>query len=73
MACCMDGAKPLSELMLTYIWNSNIFIQENAFEHVVYEMAAILSRGRGVDMQSCWDRYVQTEVNKPNPDYTKFL
>ena len=28
-----------------FIWNSNIFIQENALEEVVCEMAAILSRG----------------------------
>ena len=27
---------------------SNIFIQEHAFERIVYEMAAILSRGWGV-------------------------
>ena len=45
MACLLDGAKPLSEPMLIYcqldpgnlfqwnfIWNSNIFSQENAFE-----------------------------------------
>ena len=29
-----------------FIWNSNISIQENAFEHVVCEMAAILPRSR---------------------------
>ena len=56
MACCLECAKPLSEPMLTYcqsgnifqwnfIWNWNIFIQENASEHVICEMAAILSRG----------------------------
>ena len=50
------GAKPLAEPMLTYCqldpweqisvnWKSNIFIHENAFENVVCEMAAILSRG----------------------------
>ena len=27
-----------------FIWNSNIFIQENAFEHVVSEMVAILTQ-----------------------------
>ena len=27
-------------------WNSNIFMQENAFENVVCEMAVILSMGR---------------------------
>ena len=29
--------------------NFNIFIQENAFENIVCEMAAILSRGRWVN------------------------
>ena len=54
MACRLVGAKPLSETMLEYCqldsweqsqrnfnWNSNIFIQENAFENVVCEMASI--------------------------------
>ena len=40
MACRPDGAKPLSEPMLEY-W---IIISENAFENVVWKMAAILSR-----------------------------
>ena len=31
------------------IWNSNFFIQENAFENVICEMATILSRGRWVN------------------------
>ena len=57
MACRLDGTTPLSEPMLQYCYlntkeqtsvklmrNSNIFIQENAFESVVWEMAAILSR-----------------------------
>ena len=56
MACRLVGAKPLSEPMPIVNWalmnklqwnfsqNSNIFIQENAFESVVCEMAAILSR-----------------------------
>ena len=57
MACRLVGAKPLSEPMLIYChlvpkeliqWNfnrkSNIFIQENAFESVVWNLAAILSR-----------------------------
>ena len=65
MACRLDGAKPLSEPMQTYcklhsknvfqwnfILNSNIFIQENAFEHVVSEMAAILSSGRWVKVNN---------------------
>ena len=86
MACCLDGAKPLSEPMLDlsskvfcdiYIWdqfhkkrlwtssiinwtlrnkfqwnfnrNSNIVIQGNAFENVVWKMAAILSRPQWVN------------------------
>ena len=57
MACRLIGAKPLSEPMLEYCWldpwnklqwnfnrNSESFIQENVFESVVCEMAAILSR-----------------------------
>ena len=56
MACRLVGANPLSELVLEYCWldprnklqwnfnrNSNIFIQENALENVVCEMAPILS------------------------------
>ena len=50
MACRLDGAKPLSEPMLEYCyiqWNINQnscdFIQENSFENVLWEMAAILS------------------------------
>ena len=34
----------MNKLQWNFIWNSNIFIQENAFESVVCEMAAILSR-----------------------------
>ena len=62
MACRLFGVKPLSKPMLTYCQldrkgtyfkeilfkNSNISIQENAFEHVVCEMAATLSTGRWV-------------------------
>ena len=57
MACRLDGAKPLPEPMLDYclldpeeqssmiiIRNSYVFVQENAFETVVCEMASILSR-----------------------------
>ena len=64
MACSLDVTRPLSELMLTYyqldtkgnefqwnfIWNSNIFIQENALGHIVCEMAAIGSKGRRVKL-----------------------
>ena len=62
MACRLAGAKPLSEPMLGNCcldprnklqWhlnrNSYIFIQENAFENVVWEMAAILSRPQCVN------------------------
>ena len=62
MACRMDGAKPLSEPMLEYCqldpskkfqWNldrnSYTFIQENAFEDVVWKMAAILPRPQCVN------------------------
>ena len=57
MAWCLVGAKQLSEPMLEYFmrtirnklqWDFNrnlyIFVQENAFENVVWKMAAILSR-----------------------------
>ena len=63
MACRLVGAKPLSESMLEYCqlnialnklqWklnrNSYNFIQEDAFENVVCEMAAILSRPQCVN------------------------
>ena len=61
MACRLFADKPLSKPMLGYCsldpWeqiqcsfnrNSNIFVQENVFENVVYEMASILSRYRCV-------------------------
>ena len=57
MACRPFGAKPLSESMMTYCQldpkehismkyylKFKIFIQENARENIVCEMAAILSR-----------------------------
>ena len=59
MACRLFGAKPLYKSMMTYIdppplpkehiqwnmiWNSNVFIQENAWENILYEMTAIFSR-----------------------------
>ena len=56
MACRLVGAKPLFEPMLEYCQlgpceqisvkfnrNLNIFIQENAFEYVVWKMAVVLS------------------------------
>ena len=59
MACRLFGTKPLPEPMLTYCHldpqehtpvdfrttYKKIFIQENAYEKVVCEMAAIFSRG----------------------------
>ena len=64
MACCLDGTKPLSKLMLecchwtlrnklqwNFNLNSNIFIQENALQNVVWEMASIfLFRPQCVDI-----------------------
>ena len=46
------GAKPLSEPQMTSnnIENSDIFIQENAFENVVCETTAILSRPQCVNL-----------------------
>ena len=57
MACRLDGAKPLSEPMLTYCeldpkehismkfyFESNIFIEENSCEHVVCEMMQVDQR-----------------------------
>ena len=62
MACCLYSAKPLSEPMLVYCQldpknefqrisnqNTKLFIHANAFENIVCEMAAILSRGRCVN------------------------
>ena len=56
MACRLFVAKPLPDLMLLYRqldpknqfqWNSNqntiVFVQENAFEYIVCEMAAIVA------------------------------
>ena len=72
MACRLVGAKPLSEPMLEYCqldpWdklqrnfnqNSYIFIQESAFENVVWKMAAIFSRPQCVN-QSLNDYYLST-------------
>ena len=63
MACYLFGAEPLPELMLTFVnktirnklhWNLNqntiFFTDENAFEKVICEMEAILSRGRWVNL-----------------------
>ena len=63
MACRLSGAKPLPESLLTYCqlepWEQisvkfelkcKIFVHENAFENVVCEMVATLSRGK-------WDNW----------------
>ena len=63
MACHLFGAKPfLNQCWLIVIWtlrnklqwnlnqNTKLFIHENAFENVVCELAAILSRGRWVNI-----------------------
>ena len=63
MACRLDDAKPISEPMLESCWwdpweqnqrnfnsNWNIFIQENAFENIICEMASILSRPQCVNV-----------------------
>ena len=65
MGCRLFGTKPISEPIMTYcqldprkivewniIWNSKVFIQENAFENVVWKMAAILSLPRWVNLSS---------------------
>ena len=39
-----------------FIWNATIFIQENAFEHIVWEMAAILIRRGGVNSHTIYPR-----------------
>ena len=63
MACRLFGSKPLSKPMLVYCqldpWEQTLlkilikiqsfFILENAYENIVCEMAAILSRGRLVE------------------------
>ena len=58
MACGPVGSKPLSKLMLSFCQSGNLehntsnfnqntelFIHENAYENIVWEKAAILSRG----------------------------
>ena len=71
MACHLYGAKPLSKPVLGYCkltlrnklqWNFNqntkLFIQENASENIVCEMAAIFSRGRWVNSPCCMLLYI---------------
>ena len=65
MACHLFGSKPLSELMLPYcqlgpkehisirfIWNSEVFTQENAFENIICKMVAILSLPKYVNIKA---------------------
>ena len=61
MACRLFGTKPLSKhmsigpprnkLQWNFIKNTKLFIHENASENIVYEKAAILSRGKWVNNQ----------------------
>ena len=66
MACRLFGAKPLFKPMLSYCQldpkeqtslifnrNTNLFINQNASENIVCEMATILSRGRWVKVWTC--------------------
>ena len=80
MACRLVGAKPLSEPMLGYYWtlrkklqwnidrNPNSFIQENAFENVVCEIAAIFPRPQWVN-PVFWDFFYCYEIVKPRLIY----
>ena len=64
MACRLFGAKPLPEPLPTYcqlepseqnfseIQNTKLLVQENVFENIVCEMAAILSKGRWVKVNN---------------------
>ena len=64
MACCLDGAKPLFDQCWNIVnWtlknklqrnlkrNSSVFVQENAFENGVCEMASVLFRPQCVNNQ----------------------
>ena len=66
MACRLDGTKPLSEPMLgccqfdpseqmsvKFEIHDDIYIQENRFQNVAWEMAAILSRPQCVNVSLC--------------------
>ena len=48
---------PRNKLQWNFHWNSHIFIQENALENVVCEVASILSRPQCVNyayLRQCW-------------------
>ena len=70
MAFRLFDAKPLFKPMLIYyqgtnvseIQNKRIVIQENAFEKVVCEMAAIWSRPQCIDVSFCSGFYVQIPI-----------
>ena len=77
MICRLIGAKPLSEQCWNIVnwtignklqWNLNrnlyIVIQENAFEIVVWKMAAILSRPQCVNSAYLQDSYPELYVHK---------
>ena len=48
----MSGWMLMNKLQWNFNWNSNIFIQEIAFENVVCKMASILSRPQWVKAQN---------------------
>ena len=80
MACCLFSAKPLPKPMGTYCQldpeeqsskqNTKLFIEEIAFENVVCEMAAFLSRGRWVKIPfqcQCWLQLMYPMYSAPLP------
>ena len=51
---------PRNKLQWNLNHNTKLSIQENAFKNVVYEISAILSRGRWVNKDNCktrWERF----------------
>ena len=65
MACSLFGTEPLPELMLTYCQlgpyeqtlgkfesRERIFFHKNALENVDCEMAALLSKGRWINIRN---------------------
>ena len=85
-ACCMTGAKPLSEPVLGYSdwtlrnklqWNfnrnSNIFIQEHTFENVVCEMACILSRPQCVKGKADLARFMLAKIDAIESDCNTYI
>ena len=86
MACRLAGDNPLSEPMLEIVnWtpgkkfqqnlnrNLHIFIQENPFENVVWEMSAILSPPQCVKTVSTFIQpSVSTTPTSASPIFLKF-